>query len=123
MNPVVFSETERIAREAINNAFLHSGGTKIEVELTFESGRVCLRVRDNGIGIQPGILSEGKAGHWGLSGMRERARKIGAQFHIWSHTGAGTELELTIPAASAYPRKRKQSLLGRLTQAANGREE
>jgi signal transduction histidine kinase len=123
MNPVAFSETERIAREAINNAFLHSGGTTIEVELTFETGRVCLRVRDNGSGIQPGILSEGKAGHWGLSGMRERARKIGAQLHIWSHSGAGTEVELTVPAAAAYPRRRRQSLLGLLALGGNGRDE
>jgi ligand-binding sensor domain-containing protein len=121
MNPVVFSETERIAREAINNAFLHSGATRIEVELTFETGRVCLRVRDNGSGIDPQILSDGRAGHWGLSGMRERAQKIGAQFNIWSHSGAGTEIELGIPAAAAYPRKRKKSLRSRFTPDENGK--
>ncbi len=111
--PVVFNETERIAREALHNAYLHSAATRIEVELTFESGRVCLRVRDNGSGIDPQILSDGRAGHWGLSGMRERAQTIGAQLKIWSHSGAGTEIELIVPAAVAYPSRRRRSLRDR----------
>jgi len=121
MTPVVFNETERIAREAVNNAFLHSGATRIEVELTFETGRVCLRVRDNGSGIDPHILSDGRAGHWGLSGMRERAQTIGAQLNIWSHKGAGAEIELIIPAAVAYPPRRKRSFRDRFRASGNGR--
>jgi signal transduction histidine kinase len=123
MNPVVFSETERIAREAVNNAFLHSGATGIEVELTFNSSLVCLRIRDDGTGIDPQILSAGKAGHWGLSGMRERAQKIGAQFNIWSHSGAGTEIELSVPAAIAYPRKGNRSFWSRFRGNGDGRQE
>lgn len=121
MTPVVFNETERIAREAVNNAFLHSGAARIEVELTFETGRVCLRVRDNGSGIDPDILSDGRAGHWGLSGMRERAQTIGSQLNIWSHKGAGTEIELIIAAAVAYPPRGKRSFRARFRASGDGR--
>jgi signal transduction histidine kinase len=123
MNPVVFSETERIAREGIYNAFLHSGASRIEVELTFDTGLLCLRIRDDGSGIDAEILSAGKLGHWGLSGMRERAQTIGAQLNIWSHTGAGTEIELSIPASIAYPPNRKQSFWSRFMGNGDGSRE
>jgi len=67
-----------------------------------------LRVRDNGEGMDPKILKAGsRTGHWGLLGMRERAKQIGGQLEIWSQTGAGTEVELMIPAAAAYARTDK----------------
>ena len=46
------------------------------------------------------------AGHWGLRGMRERAKLIGGTFEVWSQLGTGTEAELTIPAANAYSKPR-----------------
>jgi len=51
-------------------------------------------------------------GHWGLSGMRERAQRIGAAFKVWSRAGAGTEVELTVPnqvAFQATPKNRETS--------------
>jgi len=60
-------------------------------------------VRDDGIGVDPEVLSrEGRAGHWGLRGMRERAKRIGGHLEVWSEHGAGTEVELTVPASVAY---------------------
>lgn len=41
-------------------------------------------------------------GHWGLRGMRERAKLVGGNLEVWSQLDAGTEIELNIPAASAY---------------------
>jgi signal transduction histidine kinase/ligand-binding sensor domain-containing protein len=108
--PIVFNEACRIGREALINAFQHANASKIEVELTYDSARLCLRVRDDGVGIDSEVLSGGRHGHWGLSGMRERAHKIGAQLHIWSKPNAGTEIELTIPAKLAYPQEGKESL-------------
>lgn len=55
------------------------------------------------MGINHDVLHRGRVGHWGLPGMRERTQKIGGQLKIWSQGGAGTEIELTIPAAIAYP--------------------
>jgi signal transduction histidine kinase len=110
LGPIVFNEVYRIGREALINAFQHSKAAKIELELTYADAQFCLRIRDDGAGIDPDILGAGKPGHWGLSGMRERARKIGAQLNIWSKPGAGTEIELTIPAKVAYPQEGKESL-------------
>ena len=62
-----------------------------------------LRVRDDGRGIDPEVLSEqGRAGHWGLAGMRERAELIGGYLEIRSQQASGTEVELRIPASIAY---------------------
>ena len=65
--------------------------------------KIMARVRDDGIGIDPNVVSqEGRMGHFGLRGMRERAKGIGGQLDVWSERGAGTEVELTIPASVAY---------------------
>jgi len=104
IDTIVNHEVYRIGREAMSNAFLHSQGTKVEVELTYEASGLWLRVRDDGQGIPENILAGGRSGHWGLSGMRERAEKIGGSLHLWSRPSSGTEVDLTIPARFAYPR-------------------
>jgi len=56
-----------------------------------------LRIRDDGKGIDAKYLDHGsRAGHWGLPGMRERAKTFGGRLEIWSQGGAGTEVELTV---------------------------
>jgi signal transduction histidine kinase len=69
------------------------------------------------MGIDDGVLSRGRTGHWGLSGMRERANKIGAQLNIWSNSGAGTEIELTVPANVAFLSNAAQTVWQRITRA------
>jgi signal transduction histidine kinase/ligand-binding sensor domain-containing protein len=110
LEPTVCRETYRIGREAIANAFLHSHARKIESELTYGQASLRLIVRDDGRGLEQSILDKGRAGHWGLAGMRERASKIGARLNIWSEIGAGTEIDLSVPAGIAYPRNQKLSL-------------
>jgi len=62
-------------------------------------------VRDDGKGIDPNVLeSEGRAGHWGLHGMRERSELVGGKLDVWSEIGSGTEVDLNIPASAAYAR-------------------
>lgn len=103
LRPVVFEEISRIGKETLGNAFRHSGARSIEAELNFEPNELRMRIRDDGAGIDPNILKQGgRDGHWGMPGMRERARKIGANLDLWSRTGAGTEIELRIAAALAY---------------------
>jgi signal transduction histidine kinase len=92
----------RIAREALRNAFVHGQATKIEAEIAYGERLLRLRIRDDGKGIDPKMLDEGRDRHWGLPGMRERAQQAGAQLEIWSEVGAGTELELRIPGSIAY---------------------
>jgi signal transduction histidine kinase len=103
LDPVVRDEVYRLAAEALRNAIRHSGAKRIEVEIRYGLEELQLRVRDDGKGIDASVLDKEHApGHWGLSGMRERARLIGASFEIWSKSGSGTEIELKIPAAGAY---------------------
>jgi signal transduction histidine kinase len=60
-------------------------------------------VRDNGKGIDPKVLAEGRReGHYGLAGVHERAKLVGGELVILSKTDSGTEAELTIPASLAY---------------------
>jgi signal transduction histidine kinase/ligand-binding sensor domain-containing protein len=105
LDPIVRDEAFRIGREALANAFQHSRASKIEAELTYDRNEIRLRIRDNGSGIDPQIAEIGKPGHWGLSGMRERANQLGGELNIWSRPNAGTEVDLTIPARVAFPRR------------------
>ena len=103
LRPSAYVDIFRIAREALRNAFSHSQGQLIETEMAYTESLFRLRIRDDGKGINPDerIHAEG-AGHWGLRGMRERAEHLGGELEVWSEPGAGTEIELRIPASIAY---------------------
>jgi signal transduction histidine kinase len=102
LHPILRDDVYRIAREALRNAFRHAKAGNIEVEISYGERCLRLRIRDDGKGISPKHLETGRDGHWGLPGMRERAQQIGAQFELWSEAGAGTEIDVRIPAAIAY---------------------
>ena len=97
LQPIVHDEIYSIGREALVNAFRHSGASSIEVELEYAVNGLRVLVRDNGCGIKPEMLRSGREGHWGLSGMRERAERIGAKLKVMSGASAGTEVELSVP--------------------------
>jgi signal transduction histidine kinase len=102
LHPVLRDEVYRIGREALINAFRHAQAKKIEMELRYSPNRLRILVRDDGCGIDPNVLQSGRDGHWGLSGMRERADRIGAELHVMSGHSAGTEIELSIPGNVAF---------------------
>lgn len=102
LRPIIRDEVYRIGREALVNAFRHSQGSKIEVELEYSPKQLRVLVRDDGAGIDPQVLQSGRDGHWGLAGMRERAESIGARLRVWSRARAGTEVELSIPGHIAF---------------------
>jgi signal transduction histidine kinase len=104
LDPTAHDEAYRIGREAILNAFQHSLGSKIEAEITYDRDSLRLTIRDDGCGIDPSILGDGRTGHWGLSGLRERAANIDGHLRIVSQPGAGTEVALVVPARVAYPK-------------------
>lgn len=92
-----------IGREAILNALRHAGGSEVAVQLQYGAASLTLEVRDNGAGLPAEVLSAGRRErHWGLTGMRERAARIGARLAIHSAPGAGTRVVLTLRAAVAY---------------------
>jgi len=104
---VLQGEVYRIAREILRNAFQHAQADRIEAEIRYDDHALRLRIRDDGRGIDPQFLKEGgRSGHWGLRGIHERAQQIGAQLGFWSEAGAGTEVQLTVPAAVAYEQSR-----------------
>lgn len=102
LRPVVRDEVYWISREALANAFRHSGASSIEVVLEYSEDQFRLAIRDNGCGMDPDIARSGREGHWGLSGMRERAAHAGATFKVMSGGGAGTEIDVTVPGGAAY---------------------
>jgi signal transduction histidine kinase/ligand-binding sensor domain-containing protein len=104
--PLLRDDIYRVAREAFRNAARHANARNIEAEIEYGESDFSLRIRDDGEGIDRDVLARGKrAGHWGLQGMRERAEHIGGRLNVWSERKAGTEIELVIPAASAYGRQ------------------
>jgi signal transduction histidine kinase len=102
LHPILQEELFRIAREAVGNAFRHARAKHIEVEIRFDGNALRLRVRDDGVGIDPSVDANRCEGHWGIRGMRERAKTLGAHFELWSEAGAGTEIEISVPELIAY---------------------
>ncbi len=100
--PAIADEVYHICREALVNAFNHSKANKIEVEIEYAAREYRILVRDNGIGIDPQILQTGSERHWGLSGMRERAEKVGAKLKVSSRAKAGTEISVSVPNHLAF---------------------
>ena len=95
-----------IARESIVNALRHSKAKLIEVLIEYGNEQFRLVVRDDGVGIDARDLRATGNGHWGLSGMSERARRIGAKIEISSGNGAGTEVDVILQNKLAYEKNR-----------------
>ncbi len=102
MSPVIRDEIYFIGREALANAFRHSGATEVVVEIEYSASHLRILVRDNGCGMDPQVIHGGREGHWGLSGMRERAERIGGKLRVLSLASAGTEIHLSVPSRLAY---------------------
>ncbi|HXQ71241.1 MAG TPA: ATP-binding protein, partial [Pyrinomonadaceae bacterium] len=106
MHPIVSDEVYRIGYEAIRNAFMHSHGKRLEVKLKYAQD-LSVSVKDDGAGIDPMILANGKQGHFGLQGMRERAERIGGKLTLISLPKHGTEITLVVPGDIVFRTNRK----------------
>jgi signal transduction histidine kinase len=87
----------RIAQEAISNAVKYSEGRTIEVTLSSTPQQLCLTVRDDGAGFVVNNTEQLQSGHYGLIGMRERAKQINAELHVLSEPGHGTTVRVELP--------------------------
>jgi ligand-binding sensor domain-containing protein/signal transduction histidine kinase len=102
LRPLLRDEVYGIGREALINAFRHARAKNIVMECTYSSHRLLISVRDDGCGIDARMLQAGREGHWGISGMRERADRMGAKLQLWSSPGLGTEVKLSVPGHVAF---------------------
>jgi signal transduction histidine kinase len=104
LHPIVRDEIYKIAAEALRNAYGHAEARQIDVELHYGDDELRMRVRDDGKGIDSTavLASHESAGHFGLRGLTERAALAGGKLAIRSDVGAGTEVELRVPARVAY---------------------
>jgi signal transduction histidine kinase/ligand-binding sensor domain-containing protein len=111
MHPIARDEVFRIGEEAVRNACRHSRATSLAIEARYGANLV-LRVRDNGVGLDPALLRSGKPGHFGIIGMRERAARIGARLALQTSPGKGTCLVLKVPGKVIF----KSSVVARILQ-------
>jgi PAS domain S-box-containing protein len=102
LRSAIQQEIYNIGREALVNALCHSKAKRIDLELKYADRNLTIWIRDNGCGIEAQVLDAGRKGHWGLTGMRERAARIGAQLKIATNPNAGTEIELSLPSDIAF---------------------
>jgi signal transduction histidine kinase len=94
-------ELMRVAQEAIQNVKKHSGASQLWVELGYGARKITLEVRDDGKGGALDGAQESSDGHFGLTGMRERAAAIGGDLDVTSEPGRGTSVRLSAPAPEA----------------------
>jgi len=116
LSAVLQDELYKIGRELMRNAFRHASASRIEAEIRYSDRLFRLRIRDDGKGMDRNVLHEGTLpGHWGLPGIRERAKAIGGRLTFWTEAGAGTEVELAVPARIDYAKShvRRRLLFGK----------
>jgi signal transduction histidine kinase/ligand-binding sensor domain-containing protein len=97
LSPTTETNLLRIVQEALANIVKHAGARTVDVELSYTTDHLALRVRDDGHGFDPETLTLTGSGHYGLIGMRERAERIGGHLTLNSRPGCGTELTVEVP--------------------------
>jgi ligand-binding sensor domain-containing protein/signal transduction histidine kinase len=96
------AETERellrVAQEAVHNVKKHAGASQLSVQLEYGPATIALEVRDNGRGGAVDQKPESLRGHFGLTGMRERAAAMGGTLEVSGGPGEGTTVRLRAAA-------------------------
>jgi len=115
LSPQVREEVQAIAREALFNAARHADAARVELIIDYRPDGFALAVRDDGCGMPAAMAGgAGRPRHYGMVGMRERARSMGARCTLVSAPGRGTSMQLEIPAERAYPGQRSAALFAQL---------
>ncbi|MEY2538504.1 MAG: hypothetical protein QOG67_2244 [Verrucomicrobiota bacterium] len=86
----------RMAQEAITNALRHANATRVDVDLRGDNGNLRLVIRDNGKGFDA-KSAQAQAVGLGLVGIKERAALVGGRAQIFSSSGKGTTIEVSLP--------------------------
>ena len=102
LDPTACDEIAQIVREALSNAAQHAGAASITLRSIYRPLSLTVVVADNGVGIPADILRDGREGHFGLDGMRERARRLEGRVQIESDPGAGTRVTIKVPGGVVF---------------------
>ena len=95
--PTPIVETSlRIVSEALTNVARHAQASHAWVQVEETETQLCLEIRDDGGGFDPKAV---EAGHYGLLGMRERARLIGGMLDVVSEKGGGATIKVRLPSS------------------------
>lgn len=86
----------RIAQEGVANAIQHAAPTRVTLRLLFDDGKLVMEIEDNGHGFEVSTAPGSEEGHFGITGMRERAASMKADLIILSGSH-GTKVSLTVP--------------------------
>jgi signal transduction histidine kinase len=92
----VEAELVRIGQEAMTNVVRHAEAEHVDVTLLFQEKMLRLTIKDDGRGFEGNPASYGQNGHFGITGMRERAEQIGARFTVTSEVAKGTEVQVEV---------------------------
>jgi signal transduction histidine kinase/ligand-binding sensor domain-containing protein len=95
----------RAAQQAIVNALAHAKASRIVVTARFEQTSIDVTIRDDGIGLPPGELTE-MAMHYGMQGIQERAQALGGNARFESEQGQGTTVTISVPDAGGEKKER-----------------
>ena len=99
IRPDAYEQILQIGREALTNAFRHSESSCVQLSLQYFDLALELVVADEGRGLK---VDTPRGRHWGIQGMRERARMIRGELSFEKGTPAGTKVRLVVPAATLY---------------------
>ncbi len=90
----IADHSERIISESLTNAARHAQANNVWLNVTQSAESLMIEVRDDGIGFD--VETAVGAGHYGLLGMRERARLVNGTFEMTSKAG-DTHLQISLP--------------------------
>jgi signal transduction histidine kinase/ligand-binding sensor domain-containing protein len=91
-----------IVREAFINAALHASPKLVFITLEYLEEGIVVTIADDGVGIEPGVARKGRAGHFGIAGMRERASELGGTLYVGRREDRGTEVVFRLRRARAF---------------------
>ncbi|MBI4660175.1 MAG: hypothetical protein HY735_15150 [Verrucomicrobia bacterium] len=90
----------RVGQEAITNSLRHSEARRIRIDLNYQPQEVVLRIEDDGKGFTVPASPRLNGAHFGLLGMQERAKQMGAKLSVQSKPGEGTEVLVQVPVSN-----------------------
>ena len=87
----------RVAQEAVANVVRHGKAEHAWLILQERAGHVLMEIRDDGVGFDPLEIPDGRNGHFGILGMRERVEMAGGSWELEAVAGGGTTIRASLP--------------------------